>query len=105
MPSPKYGTVTTNISEAVKRLRQGQVQFRNDKSGNVCMSIGRASFSDEQLSENLSAVMKAILAMRPSSLSGTGMKGFVERVTLSTTQGKGFPITMVSMRQAIWGGA
>jgi large subunit ribosomal protein L1 len=105
MPNPKYGTVTTDILEAVTRLRRGEVQFRNDKGGNVSMSIGRASFSDDQLSENLAAVMKAVMALRPSSVSGAGMRGFVERVTLSTTQGKGFPVAMASLRQAVWGDA
>jgi large subunit ribosomal protein L1 len=105
MPNPKYGTVTTNITETVTRFRRGEAQFRNDKDGNVSMSIGRASFTDEQLSENLAAVMKAIMSQRPSSVPGSGMQGFVERVTLSMTQGKGFPVVMSSLRQAVWGHA
>lgn len=92
MPNPKMGTITTHVKDAVTQQRMGQVQFRNDKGGVVSASIGRASFGDAQLSENFYKLFNTIMDMRPKSVKGTDLQGFVKRVSVSCTQGKGFPV-------------
>lgn len=93
MPSPKFGTVTSAVGSTVERLRKGEVQFRNDKGGTVSVGIGRKSFSDGALTQNVAAFLRAVLQLRPKAVSGTGAQGYIERVTVSTTQGKGFPLS------------
>ena len=60
MPNPKLGTVSENISEAIKNVKSGQVEIRNDKDGNIGLSIGKKSFSDENLIKNYSAIIDAL---------------------------------------------
>ena len=93
MPSPKYGTVTTAVARTVERLRKGEVQFRNDKGGTVSVGIGRKSFSDDALTQNVTAFLKALMQLRPKGVAGSGTAGYIERVTVSTTQGKGYPLS------------
>lgn len=93
MPNPKYGTVTTRVADTVSELRRGKVQFRNDKGGTLSASIGRKTFSDSQLTDNFIAFVQAVMSLRPKGLSGNDITGFVERVSVSTTQGKGFPVS------------
>lgn len=92
MPNPKMGTVTNSVREAVAQMKRGKVQFRNDKGGTVSCSIGRKTFSDEQLRDNFYAVLDAIMELRPRSVKGADIKGYIERVCVSTTQGRGFPV-------------
>jgi len=70
MPNPKTGTVTTNIAEAVKNAKGGQVNFRTDKKGNIHAGIGKASFSEEQLKENLETFVAKINKLKPASAKG-----------------------------------
>jgi large subunit ribosomal protein L1 len=93
MPNPKFGTVTTRVAETVSELRKGKVQFRNDKGGTVSASIGRKSFSDSQLTDNFFTFVQAVMNLRPKGLSGNDITGYVERVSVSTTQGKGLPVS------------
>ena len=88
MPSPKSGTVTSNISEAVKEYAAGKVEFRNDEGGNVQAIIGKQSFDKKQLSENAETFIGAITKMKPSSTKGQ----FIKKITVSGTMTPGVQI-------------
>jgi large subunit ribosomal protein L1 len=85
MPNPKSGTVTFDVTKAVRDLKAGKIEFRVDKGGNVAGPIGKASFSEEQLEENARALLFEILRAKPSAAKGQ----YVKSVTLSTTMGPG----------------
>ncbi|MCY3779465.1 MAG: 50S ribosomal protein L1 [Chloroflexi bacterium] len=87
MPNPKAGTVVPpdEIPRVVNELKAGRVEFRNDRTGNVHVPVGKASFSHEQLSENLQAVVDTIRASKPESQKGV----YVRRMTLTSTMGPG----------------
>jgi large subunit ribosomal protein L1 len=88
MPNPKVGTVTPDVAAAVKNAKGGQVQFRADKTGIVQCTIGRASFSPEQLRDNLAALLDALNKAKP-----TGVKGiFLKKVSVSSTMGFGVKV-------------
>ena len=70
MPNPKVGTVTPDVAEAVKNAKAGQVQFRTDKAGIVQCTIGRASFTEDALKENLMALVDALNKARPAGAKG-----------------------------------
>ena len=95
MPTPKAGTVTFDIARAVSEIKAGKIEFRVDKTGNVHAPIGRASFSEEQLSENLGAFMDQIVRARPSTTKGTYLKS----VTVSSTMGPGVAIDTNTYRK------
>ncbi len=88
MPTPKAGTVTFDIGKAVKEIKAGKIEFRVDKTGNVHAPIGKVSFSEEQLAENLQAFMDSIVRARPSASKGV----YVRSVTVSSTMGPGVAI-------------
>lgn len=88
MPTPKAGTVTFDISRAVNEIKAGKIEFRVDKTGNVHAPIGKVSFSEEQLSENLGVFMDEIMRSKPSGAKGTYLKS----VTVSSTMGPGVGI-------------
>lgn len=88
MPNPKVGTVTMDVEKTVKSVKAGQVEFRVDKSGIIHMPVGRASFAEDKLAENISVVMDTIKRMRPASAKGTFVKG----VTLNSTMGPGVTV-------------
>ena len=88
MPTPKAGTVTFDIGQAVKEIKAGKIEYRVDKTGNVHAPIGRVSFDSELLEENLEAFMDSIIRQRPASAKGTYLRG----VTLSSTMGPGVAI-------------
>lgn len=87
MPNPKAGTVVAaqDIERAIKEAKAGRVEFRLDKTNNIHVSIGKASFSADQLYENYVALMDAINKARPSGAKGN----FIKRVTITTTMGPG----------------
>lgn len=85
MPNPKDGTVTTDIANAVKNAKIGQVRFRTDKAGIVHCTIGKAGFSSADLTENFDAIMAALKKAKPSTSKGV----YIKKVTLSTTMGPG----------------
>ncbi|UCH79333.1 MAG: 50S ribosomal protein L1, partial [Candidatus Coatesbacteria bacterium] len=85
MPSPKTGTVTFDVGKAVADIKKGKVDYRVDKLGNVHMTVGRLSFSDEQLVENTRAAIEAIVKARPAATKGQ----YLRRLTVSTTMGPG----------------
>jgi large subunit ribosomal protein L1 len=85
MPNPKVGTVTPNVADAVKNAKAGQVQFRTDKGGIVQCTIGRASFTEDALKENLIALLDALNKAKPAGAKGQ----YLKKVSLSSTMGAG----------------
>lgn len=85
MPNPKSGTVTMDVSRAVKEAKAGKIEFRVDKTGNVHAVIGKASFTVDQLAENLGAFMDAIMRAKPAAAKGH----YLRSVTVSSTMGPG----------------
>ena len=93
MPNPKVGTVATNVSEAVRNAKAGQVQYRTDKAGIVHCPVGKASFSLEALKENLEALLVDLNKAKPSSAKGVYFKS----IKLSTTMGPGISVDKTSL--------
>ncbi|TEW50723.1 50S ribosomal protein L1 [Psychromonas algicola] len=93
MPNPKVGTVTPDVAGAVKNAKAGQVRYRNDKNGIIHSTIGKASFSAEQIKENLEALIVALKKVKPSGAKGQ----FIKKVSLSTTMGAGVKIDQASL--------
>ena len=85
MPNPKVGTVTMDVTTAVKNAKAGQVQYRTDKAGIVSCTIGRASFSVEQLQQNMAALIEALNKAKPAAAKGQ----YLRKVSLSSTMGAG----------------
>lgn len=85
MPSPKSGTVTPDVGNAVREFKAGKVEFRTDAGGNVHAPVGKRSFKAEDLEANLRAFLDHLLAMRPASVKGV----FFKKVSVSTTMGPG----------------
>lgn len=93
MPNPKLGTVTPDVAEAVKAAKGGQVEFRVEKAGIVHAGVGKASFSNEALFDNVKAFVNAISKAKPSGAKGT----FMKRIALSSTMGAGVKIDVASL--------
>ena len=93
MPNPKLGTVTMDVANAVKAAKAGQVQFRVDAAAIVHAGIGKASFSDDKIAENVRAFVKALQGLKPASSSGV----YLQQVALSTTQGVGVKVALTSI--------
>lgn len=96
MPNPKLGTVTQDVGEAVKSAKGGQIQFRAEKAGIVHAGIGKASFSEAQLAENLRVFVGAISKAKPSGAKGT----FLRKLSISSTMGVGVKIEIASVTGA-----
>lgn len=88
MPNPKDGTVTTDIANAVKNAKMGQVRYRTDKAGVVHCTIGKVDFNAADLAENLEAVLGALRKAKPSTSKGN----YFKKITLSTTMGPGLSL-------------
>ncbi len=88
MPNPKAGTVTQEISKAVKEAKAGKVEFKTDKAGNINLAVGKISFSDAQITENIKSVITALNTNRPSSVKGQ----FIKSLSVSTTMGPGLKL-------------
>ena len=88
MPNPKLGTVTTDVAAAVKEQKAGKVEYRTEKTGIVHVPIGKSSFTVEQLKQNYTAIVSAIVKAKPASAKGT----YIKSLTLSTTMGPGIKI-------------
>ncbi len=88
MPNPKTGTVTPDVAKAVSDIKGGKIEFRVDKHANVHFVIGKAGFSEEQLSENLKTALDEIVRVKPSSSKGR----YITKGALSTTFGPGIPL-------------
>ncbi len=70
MPNPKLGTVTNNVKSAIKALKDGQIEIRNDKDGNIAASIGKKSFTDEKIKENINAFYETVIKEKPDGIKG-----------------------------------
>jgi large subunit ribosomal protein L1 len=88
MPNPKVGTVTPDVTKAVRELKAGRVEFRVEKAGIVHARVGKVSFGAKKLEENLRALLELLLKLKPSTAKGTYMKS----VTMSTTHGPGVKV-------------
>jgi len=83
MPSPRAGTVTPDVGRVVREYKAGKVEFRNDSGGNVHAVVGKISFDKDKLAENVRAFIDHILAMKPTSVKGTYVRGIVLAATMS----------------------
>ena len=88
MPNPKAGTVTMDVTNAVKEIKAGKIEYRLDKSNIIHVPIGKASFSEEQLGENFKALMEALIKARPSAVKGA----YLRSVTVASTMGPGIKV-------------
>lgn len=93
MPNPKVGTVTTDVSTAVKNAKAGQVRYRTDKGGLIHCSLGKASFEPALLRQNLEALISDLNKIKPSAAKGI----YFKKVTVSTTMGPGIPVDTSSL--------
>ena len=90
MPNPKLGTVTPDIKKAIANAKAGEVQFRSEKAGLVHAGIGKASFSEKEISENLKAFVGAVIKSKPAATKGS----FVKKISLSSTMGLGIKVNV-----------
>jgi large subunit ribosomal protein L1 len=96
MPNPKLGTVTNDIAEAVKAAKGGQVEYRAQKEGIIHAGVGKASFSEQALVENVKALINAVNRAKPAGAKGTYMK----KVSISSTMGPGLKLDVASVGSA-----
>jgi|TARA_Y100000310_G_scaffold333597_1_gene411472 large subunit ribosomal protein L1 len=90
MPNPKFGTVTNDIKTAVKAIKKGQIEIKNDKDGNIAASIGKKSFPDAKLKENYEAFMNVLLKEKPSGIKGN----FILSAYLTSTMGLSYRLKL-----------
>lgn len=91
MPNPKVGTVTMDVTRAVKESKAGKIEYRTDKAGNVQAPIGKVSFTDEQLLQNYIALADTLVKVKPSGAKGQ----YIKSVTMSTTMGPGVKLDVL----------
>ena len=91
MPNPKLGTVTNDVKSAVKALKAGQIEIKNDKDGNLGVSIGRKSFVDSKISENFKSLVEAINKEKPNGIKGD----FIKSVYLTSTMGTSYKLKLI----------
>ena len=94
MPNPKVGTVTRDVATAVKNAKSGQVRYRNDKTGVIQASIGKVNFSVADLTDNLNALLSAIVRAKPAAAKGT----YIKKVCVSTTMSGGVTVDKASLK-------
>jgi len=96
MPNPKSGTVTFDVRDAVKASKAGRIEFRVDKGSNLHVPVGKVSFDNEKLKENILAFLDAVVRSKPSSAKGT----YIKTVTLSSTMSPGIKIDRTPLMQS-----
>jgi large subunit ribosomal protein L1 len=96
MPNPKVGTVTMDVTSAVKAAKGGAVEFRVEKAGIIQAGIGKASFTEDQISGNIKAFVDAVIKAKPQGAKGT----FVKKVSISSTMGPGLKLDLASVTGA-----
>ncbi|HEX6089255.1 MAG TPA: 50S ribosomal protein L1 [Gemmatimonadales bacterium] len=94
MPNPKAGTVTMDVAKAVREIKAGKIEFRVDKTGNVHAPVGKVSFSESQLADNVQAFMDTILRAKPAAAKGT----YIRSATISSTMGPGVRLDTAGYR-------
>ena len=100
MPNPKLGTVTNDVAEAVKAAKGGQIEYRAEKAGIVHAGVGKASFSEEAIAENVSAFVDAVSRAKPSGVKGT----YIKRISLTSTMGPSVKLDLASIRDQMVAG-
>ncbi len=93
MPNPKVGSVTMDVTQAVKDAKGGSIEFRVEKAGIIHAGIGKASFSEEALAQNIRAFAEAVTRAKPAGAKGT----YLKRVSVASTQGPGVKIDLASL--------
>ena len=93
MPNPKTGTVTPDVAKAVNDIKGGKIEFKVDKHSNVHFIVGKASFTAEQLAENITAALDEVVRLKPSSAKGR----YIQKGAVSTTFGPGIPLDVASI--------
>jgi len=93
MPSPKAGTVTPNVGEAVAEIKKGKIDYRVDKNANIHVPVAKASFTIEQIEENASTIIESVIRGRPSACKGTYLKS----CAMSSTMGPGFRLDTAAL--------
>ena len=93
MPNPKLGTVTTNVKEAISNIKKGMVDYKNVSYGNLHLTIGKLSFTEEQLEENLRAIVSEIVKNKPNGVKGT----FIKNISISSTMSPGIKVDKSSL--------
>lgn len=93
MPNPKLGTVTMDVKAAVEAAKAGQVEYRVEKAGIVHGGVGKASFKEEQITENVEAFINAVIKAKPSGAKGT----YVKKIAMTSTMGPGLKIDVASV--------
>ena len=93
MPNPKAGTVTMDVAKAIADIKAGKIEYRLDKSNIIHVPVGKVSFAEEQLNENINALMGAIIKAKPSTLKGQYLKS----VTLTSTMGPGVKVNVMKL--------
>ena len=88
MPNPKTGTVTMDVAKAVKDVKNGKVEYRTDKVGNIAMPIGKVSFGAEKLAENFKTAYDVLMKVRPATVKGA----YVKNISVSSTMGPGIKV-------------
>jgi large subunit ribosomal protein L1 len=93
MPNPKLGTVTMDVKAAVEAAKGGQIEFRAEKSGIVHAGVGKVSFGEAKISENIKALLEALKRAKPESIKGT----YLKRFDISSTMGPGLRVDLISL--------
>jgi large subunit ribosomal protein L1 len=96
MPNPKVGTVTQNVKQAVSEIKAGKVEYRLDKAAIIHCIVGKASFTKEALTENLTALLDAVVRAKPASAKGT----YLRNITIASTMGPGVCIDPARLKEA-----
>jgi large subunit ribosomal protein L1 len=89
MPSPRSGTVTTDIASAVREFKAGKIEFRNDKGGNVAVPVGKIDFTEQQLTDNITTFLNYLRSLKPAAAKGT----YIRSVTISATMSPGVRVS------------
>jgi len=97
MPNPKAGTVTMDVGKAVEEFKGGKIEYRNDRYGNVAAPVGKVSFEDHKLYENLSALATEIMRAKPASAKGT----YVKNLSISSTMGPGVKVDLSKLEKLL----
>lgn len=95
MPNPKTGTVTMDVAKAVQEIKAGKVNYRTDKVGNIHANIGKVSFEEDKLIENIRTLFDTLAKLRPATVKGI----YVKNVTIATTMGPGIKINADSLKK------
>jgi large subunit ribosomal protein L1 len=93
MPNPKVGTVTNDVTQAVKDAKGGAVEFRVEKAGIVHAGVGKASFTEKQIEENVRALLDSVIKAKPSGAKGT----YLKKIAISSTMGPGVRVEPASI--------